>query len=63
MVSTYLGRLTYVAIIICILMPVIILIFNFFGIPVETYLNYIFWAIALGIFYTIIPMSSRDIFS
>lgn len=42
--------------------PIVMAIFTFFGVPFETYANYIMWAIALGIFSCIIPVGKLDTF-
>lgn len=57
------SRLIWVAVYIFIFTPIIITIFSFFGVPIETYLNYILWMIALGIFFTIIPMGRKNLFA
>ena len=59
---TYLDRIKFAFLYIFIFTPIIIGIFTFFGVPPETYLNYVFWMVALGIFFTIIPNSGRNIF-
>ena len=60
---SYLSRIVYVLIIMSFSVPIIVAIFNFFGVPFETYANYIFWMLALGIFYTIMPESRVSIFA
>ena len=48
---------------ISLMVPIIVAIFNFFGVPFETYANYVFWTVALGIFYVIMPPGNRGIFA
>lgn len=59
----YLSFLFYTIVFIIILVPVAIVIFDFFDIPFETYGNYLFWFIALAIFNAILPYQPTDIFN
>lgn len=60
---SYLSRLTTVAVFISLMIPIIVAVFKFFGVPFETYANYIFWAVALGIFYTLMPEGRPSVFA
>jgi len=51
----YLTKVINTVVTLALLTPVIMAIFSFFGIPFETYANYIMWMVALGLFYVIIP--------
>ena len=57
-----LRKIGFVSLIVAFIIPIIMAIFTFFGVPFETYANYIMWAIALGIFSCIIPVGKLDTF-
>ena len=41
---------------------IITLFFNFFGIQITSYINYLMWIIALVLFYFILPKHKENIF-
>jgi len=57
-----LRKIGFVSLMVAFIIPIIMAIFTFFGVPFETYANYIMWAIALGIFICIIPVGKLDTF-
>jgi hypothetical protein len=63
MSSPYLSRMVNVGLALAVIVPVIIAIFEFSGIPFETYGNYVFWFVGLGIIYTFMPSASRKLFA
>ena len=58
----YANFIFYTLLLISILTPVIIFIFNFFDIKFEVYGNYLFWFIALALFNAILPFKTKNIF-
>lgn len=59
---TMLRKIAFVTLSVAFLTPIIIAIFTFFGVPLETYANYILWMIALAIFSCIIQVDKLDTF-
>jgi len=41
---------------------IITLFFNFFGIQISSYINYLIWFLALVLFYFILPKQKENIF-
>jgi len=58
----YANFIFYTLLLISILTPVIIFIFNFFDIKFEVYGNYLLWFIALALFNAILPFKKKNIF-
>lgn len=50
-----LSRIGYVLLGILILIPMLTAVFNFFSVSPATYLPYVGWAVALGLFYAFLP--------
>jgi hypothetical protein len=55
-------QIIYLLIFFVLLIMVLTTIFNFFGIGISIYGNYLLWIIALAIFYFILPKTSGTLF-
>ena len=58
----YLTFLLYTILFIIITIPITLVIFDFFDIPVETYGSYLMWFIALALFNAFLPFKTKNIF-
>jgi len=58
----YFSFVVYTLIFISILVPVAIVIFNFFDISFDAYGNYLLWFVALALFNAILPVKTTNIF-
>ena len=59
---TTLRKIALTILTVTFLTPIIMAMFSFFGLPFETYANYILWMVALGFFVCIIPVGQLDTF-
>jgi len=58
----YLTFLVLTVFFIIITVPAILFVFGFFGVPLESYGNYVLWFVALALFNALLPFSKKNIF-
>ena len=57
-----LSRIGYVLLSLLILIPMLVAVFNFFGMTPAVYLPYVGWGIALAVFYALLPEKVGSMF-
>jgi len=55
-------KLLFTIIGIILFINIVTLFFNFFGIQISSYINYLMWFLALVLFYFILPKQKENIF-
>lgn len=55
-------KIIYTLITIILLSIIITVMFSFFGIGFDVYGNYLLWFIALGVFYSLLPSETGNVF-
>ena len=58
----FVNSFLFTVLLVAILAPTTIYIFNFFDVPFQSYGNYLLFAIALAVFNTLMPYDTKSLF-